>query len=190
MEYTQINTHNIERDPWLIFLRIDLYFSRHRYSHLLVCVVAVIHVVSSERPFTGKTLERSKGQSKFWGIDRNSCNVHYRLRRCPLLLSEKGPVSGRCRGDRYLLPLAGWVAVTRRLGVALSTGGVFELGASEAIQERVVPLGCGVHSVRHPVSQHEEEVREPRGSAGGSKSTKWLHWELTRGRTKFNSQYM
>lgn len=57
--------------------------------------------------------------------------------------------------------------MAHRLGVALSAGEVFELRASEAIEERVMPLYFGIHSVRRPVPQHEEEVREPTGLAGG-----------------------
>lgn len=62
--------------------------------------------------------------------------------------------------------------MTHRLGIAVSTGHIFELGASEALQERVVSLCFRVHSVRRPSPQHEEEVREPGGSAGGKRGTK------------------
>lgn len=68
---------------------------------------------------------------------------------------------------QYLLSLTHCVAVAYRLGIALSTGDVFELRASEALEERVMPLLFRIHSVRRPVPQHEEEVREPRRLAGG-----------------------
>lgn len=70
--------------------------------------------------------------------------------------------------------------MAHRLGIALSTGNVFELRASEAFQERVMPLCFRFHSVRCPVSQHEEEVREPRGSAGGER------YKVTRLGTTYN----
>lgn len=51
--------------------------------------------------------------------------------------------------------------------VALPTGCIFKGRASDALQEGVIPLLYGVHSVRHPVPQHEEEVRQPKRLAGG-----------------------
>lgn len=53
------------------------------------------------------------------------------------------------------------------LGIALLAGDVFEVRASEALEERVVSLYSRVPSVRCPIPQHEEEVRDPRGLAGG-----------------------
>lgn len=60
--------------------------------------------------------------------------------------------------------------MAHRLSIALSAGEIFELGASEAFKERVVPLRFGVYSVGRPVPQHEEEVREPRRLAAGKQS--------------------
>ena len=68
--------YNIQQDPQVVFLRIDLYFLM--CTHLLVCVVAVIHVVSSQRPLTVETLERNEGHgfSDFRGIGYFSCEVN------------------------------------------------------------------------------------------------------------------
>ena len=71
-----------------------------------------------------------------------------------------------------VLSLPQTIGVAQRLGVALSTGGFFELGAPEALQERIGSLDFAVHSVRRPVAQHEQEVREPRRSAGGKEGTR------------------
>lgn len=40
-------------------------FYRRLCSDLLVCVVAVVHVVSSQRPLTSKTCERHRGEDFF-----------------------------------------------------------------------------------------------------------------------------
>lgn len=61
----------------------------------------------------------------------------------------------------YSLSLADGVAVASRLSIELSAGDVFEVGVSEALQERVVSLRYRAPSVRRPVPQHEEEVRDP-----------------------------
>ena len=78
-----------------------------------------------------------------------------------------------CHTVQYLLPLPGCVVVAHGLSIALSTGDVVELRASEALKERVLPPCFGrVHSVRRPVPQHEEEVREPARLAGGKTEPK------------------
>lgn len=57
--------------------------------------------------------------------------------------------------------------MARSLGIALSAGDFFKLRASQTLEERVMALCCRVLSVRRPIPQHEEEVRDPRGLAGG-----------------------
>lgn len=59
------------------------------------------------------------------------------------------------------LSLADGVAAARSLSIDLSAGDVFEVGVSEALEERVVSLRYRAPSVRRPVPQHEEEVRDP-----------------------------
>lgn len=61
----------------------------------------------------------------------------------------------------YSLSLAGGGAVACSLSIDLSAGDVFEVGVSEALEERVVSLRYRAPCVRRPVPQHEEEVRDP-----------------------------
>lgn len=67
----------------------------------------------------------------------------------------------------HLLSRSLCVVMAYAQGVPFSTGWVFKGRASNALEEGVIPLLHTVHSVSYPVPQHEEEVRQPKRSAGG-----------------------
>lgn len=81
----------------------------------------------------------------------------------------------------YSLFLTDSMVVACCLSIGLSAVDFLEVRVSKALQERVVSLGHWTPSVRCPVPQHEEEVRDPgrvRSRQRKKRGDDHLVWEL------------